>query len=998
MASWLERQKKTALLLKLVFLLASIAGSEATFGQTRTTLSDLDTFIRRYDDLGALLSDSEGLLEYRELLKSYMGYDQSFDPIFAATIEQMRVLHTEIPDFGVRMFRTTARDTIYIEGASSKRSGIERNREGSENALEKARESYRQQAQEFLAIPEGDDRRNALEVRQREILGRLDEIEAPYPEIVLRPSSRADNRRIQRDPALKQQWEKYRAKVEAFKSDPSVQGFFSYFKYQATGAEEWLDIYRRPFAEDSIMALRELARLEGSLDSLVARELALDERVRSIMSDDPFYQKGERDFKSLREAITTIVALGHPREPPELLAEVNEIRQQNPHINAQETIGYLSSEGRDRLQDFRSNRSAVYGQKQSLVRGAQQGNLFYIPVVDNPDELKLEVRKQSSADFFLQPMMVIHSSFGGRKMNECVGGECVESLTPRRWAIAALNGARAYAAEKGGSFDGLVRILPVETESHQYEVIDMMLRSVADTIEIRSKVTNESAKYPLFDAILDQLSLSKDSKGFVAGDGTSISQNTGLAKVYTLSPSVSEARPLVDAVFSPQDAAFEAAVNQHFPDAPFNYNPGGMIYEGMPGDGDNRFVLRSRGQRPKRTKEELEKLLLDALFPISTITKESIELSAVENDIRHSSLLRSLRTHPLLGPPFLELLKAARQNNKIRQIAEVMRANPELAEAFPQVFVNLVLLRPDSVVDQPLRAMYHENRDFVLKALADSNIDPNAASKYGVTLLHLATVSGEEKVVEMLLDRGADPNLEDELRQRPLKWAVAIGRKDIAEMLLDRGATANFVGGETMPLLVAEIQGHKEYVQLHHDEGSFHALRWAIEMNDKMLVEKLLDRGFDPNFHDSDRDHPLITAVASGHREIVALLLDRGANANARDNGSSVLELAIKRGDREMVELLLDRGVSPNVIGKHDTSPLFWAVNNKQKKLVQLLLDRGADPNLRNSNGRILTRFLLRNTDEDIINILEGHLDKKNFSVRKVGNFCKGILKEILTR
>src|SRR5690606_23184930 len=122
-------------------------------------------------------------------------------------------------------------------------------------------------------------------------------------------------------------------------------------------------------------------------------------------------------------------------------------------------------------------------------------------------------------------------------------------------------------------------------------------------------ITGQVAKYPTFDAILDRLTLSEGSHGFVGSDGKSISQNTGLAAVFTKSPSVFAAERSEKKNLRLPDQVMEAQINKLFTDNVHGYNPGGMIFEAMAGDGEHIIHLKPRAKRHKYSLDELEEML-----------------------------------------------------------------------------------------------------------------------------------------------------------------------------------------------------------------------------------------------------------------------------------------------------------------------------------------------------------------------------------------------------
>ena len=117
----------TNLFLMFGFLLSAAAYS-ADQANNKASLSDLEAFVSNYPNVQKLLDDSDGLNKYRELLKSYMGYkSDEFDPVFKKTIEQMRTLVKEVPNFAEQIWKNQAsgEDVINIQASSVARSGIE---------------------------------------------------------------------------------------------------------------------------------------------------------------------------------------------------------------------------------------------------------------------------------------------------------------------------------------------------------------------------------------------------------------------------------------------------------------------------------------------------------------------------------------------------------------------------------------------------------------------------------------------------------------------------------------------------------------------------------------------------------------------------------------------------------------------------------------------------------------------------------------------------------
>lgn len=65
-----------------------------------------------------------------------------------------------------------------------------------------------------------------------------------------------------------------------------------------------------------------------------------------------------------------------------------------------------------------------------------------------------------------------------------------------------------------------------------------------------------------------------------------------------------------------------------------------------------------------------------------------------------------------------------------------------------------------------------------------------------------------------------------------------------------------------------------------------------------------------------------------------------------------LLDFAALRGSRAAAQLLLDRGASPNVLNRHNETPLHQAVGRGDLGMARLLLDAGANQILCNSQER----------------------------------------------
>lgn len=138
-----------------------------------------------------------------------------------------------------------------------------------------------------------------------------------------------------------------------------------------------------------------------------------------------------------------------------------------------------------------------------------------------------------------------------------------------------------------------------------------------------------------------------------------------------------------------------------------------------------------------------------------------------------------------------------------------------------------------------------------------------------------------------------------------------------------------------------------------------HAARYV---NDIEVIKLLLDRGANVNTYSYHDPSALHSAVDAGNLEVVTVLLDRGAEPNALSKSGTPLHHAVRHGaSARIINLLLDRGADPcgqsykhgdhPLSYKHNTTPLYEAINSNNLEAIAILLDKGADPNAHDRNG-----------------------------------------------
>lgn len=161
-------------------------------------------------------------------------------------------------------------------------------------------------------------------------------------------------------------------------------------------------------------------------------------------------------------------------------------------------------------------------------------------------------------------------------------------------------------------------------------------------------------------------------------------------------------------------------------------------------------------------------------------------------------------------------------------------------------------LTPSSVFSSLLNC-YKDNVVILFDFISENGFDINAKGCENWSLLHLAVIRPNEKIVKNLLKEGAEVNAKDNLGETPLHFSVKLSSSVIVKLLLE----------------------HKAHVNARNKNG----------------------------------ETPLHIAVNHSSREgdeIVRLLLNAGADMNVTKNcGSSPLDLLTRFSSRKVISYLL---------------------------------------------------------------------------------------------
>jgi ankyrin repeat protein len=234
----------------------------------------------------------------------------------------------------------------------------------------------------------------------------------------------------------------------------------------------------------------------------------------------------------------------------------------------------------------------------------------------------------------------------------------------------------------------------------------------------------------------------------------------------------------------------------------------------------------------------------------------------------------------------------------------------------------------------------------------------------GRPLLGWAAQNGNPEVVELLLKAGANPNISDsdDLKQTPLMRAVETQKLNIVQLLLNYKANPNAEDSYGVTALTMAIQssrtdivealaaGGADVKKVSPDGES--AILTAVQTSMPEAAEKvkiLAKAGAPLNVSNSSYT-PLVYAVQKDNKELVQALLDAGADPDAKTS-SDQAPIQSAAYNPEIMEILLKAKANPNTENYGGQSMLFEAIQNNRPDIAKLLIQAGADINKPDYSG-----------------------------------------------
>ena len=241
-----------------------------------------------------------------------------------------------------------------------------------------------------------------------------------------------------------------------------------------------------------------------------------------------------------------------------------------------------------------------------------------------------------------------------------------------------------------------------------------------------------------------------------------------------------------------------------------------------------------------------------------------------------------------------------------------------------------------------------------MRVLLACGVPINAADYDKRTALHLASSVGNLPIVKALLESNANPNAVDRWGGTPLRDAVRGNHEAVATVLRDAGGELGFDevdASAELCELAKEGALEKMRVMLTcgvpinaADYDKRTALHLAASVGNLPIVKALLESGANANAKDRWGGTPTRDAVREGHSTVATALREAGGELDfsEADASGQLCELAHK-GSRDLLSIMLDCGISVNAADYDRRTALHLAASEGNIHVVQLLLDRGAN-------------------------------------------------------
>ncbi|XP_065908551.1 uncharacterized protein [Dysidea avara] len=266
----------------------------------------------------------------------------------------------------------------------------------------------------------------------------------------------------------------------------------------------------------------------------------------------------------------------------------------------------------------------------------------------------------------------------------------------------------------------------------------------------------------------------------------------------------------------------------------------------------------------------------------------------------------------------------------------------------------------------------------------DSIID----EEYQQRLLHVASYSGQNKIVKMLLSLNVNIDSMDYRLATPLHHAADDGFSDVVMSLLEAKATVNCQDQDNNTPLYLSCQSARmtivEMLLVYganiecRTKNGWTPLHISCHKGHTMIVKMLLQNNAKTDFRTNDYYTPLYLATAKGYNEVVKILLQSNADVNCVcKKNYTPLYIAAQRGHNEVAKTLLQANADVNCMCRNQATPIYAAIVQGHLDVVKTLLDYNVNLDNVNLYNETPLKLAVEIERSDIVKCLveDGNID-----------------------
>lgn len=152
------------------------------------------------------------------------------------------------------------------------------------------------------------------------------------------------------------------------------------------------------------------------------------------------------------------------------------------------------------------------------------------------------------------------------------------------------------------------------------------------------------------------------------------------------------------------------------------------------------------------------------------------------------------------------------------------------------------------------------------------------------------------------------------------------------------------------------------------------ALMTAINNNDILAVQNLIQKGADVNELDANHDAPLVIAAYKGYTEIVEKLLEAGADITAVDPEmkATALHAAAYAGRTEAAKVLIAYKIDIDKQGPYNGyTALHDAIWQNNIETTKVLIEAGANLEIKSKDGQTALDLAKSRDRMEIVALIE---------------------------